>query len=70
MPRCAGQHSAPMQPRRTDLLQPVSLSRSQPGRTGLQQDQALSSDCNAPRQAGSELPRFRSIRVDRAMAAR
>jgi transposase len=40
------------------------------GRTVFQQDQALSPGCNALRQAGGELPCFRSACGDQAMAAR
>ena len=65
-----GQHPAEMQSQRADLLQPVSLSRSQLGRTVLQQDQALSSGRNALRQARGELPGVRPACVDPAMAAR
>ena len=65
-----GQYPAEMQSQRADLLQPVSLSSPQFGRTVLQQDQALSPGRNALRQARGELPRFRSACVDQAMAAR
>jgi hypothetical protein len=41
-----GQHSAEEQPQRSDLLQPVALPRSQPGRAVLQPDQAMSSGGN------------------------
>jgi transposase len=60
---CAGQYSAKMQSPRADLLQPISVSSPQFGRAVLQQDQALSPGCNALRQAGRELPRFRSACV-------
>jgi len=66
----AGQYPAAMQSQRADLLQPISLSSPQFGREVLQQDQALSPGRNALRQAGGELPRFRSACVDQAMAAR
>jgi len=61
---------AAMQSQRADLLQPISVSSPQFGREVLQQDQALSPGRNALRQAGGELPRFRSACVDQAMAAR
>ena len=41
--RRVGQYPAEKQSQRSDLLQPVSLSRPQPGRTVLQQDQTMSS---------------------------
>ena len=65
-----GQHPAKMQSQRADLLQPVSLSCPQFGRTVLQQDQALSPRGNALRQAGGQLPRIRSACIHTAMAAR
>lgn len=37
-----GQHPPEKQSQRSDLLQPVPLSRSQPGRAVLQQDKTLS----------------------------
>src|SRR3954453_15232774 len=40
--RSMGQHSTETESQRPDLLQPVSVSRSQPDRTVLQQDQAMS----------------------------
>jgi transposase len=42
-----GQQSAEKQPQRSDLLQPLSLSCSQPGRAVLQQDQTMSSGGDA-----------------------
>jgi transposase len=66
----AGQHSTSAQSQRADLLQPISVSSPQFGRAVLQQDQTLSPGRNALRQAGGELPRFRSACVDQAMAAR
>ena len=40
--RSMGQHSTETESQRPDLLQPVSVSRAQPDRTVLQQDQAMS----------------------------
>lgn len=67
--RCVGQHPAKKQSQRSDLLQPVSLPRPQPGRALLQQDQTMSSRRNALRQASRQLPRLRSTRVNQAVAA-
>jgi len=64
-----GQHPAEKQLQRSDLLQPLSLSCSQPGRAVLQQDQTMSSGGDALRQARRQLPRIRSTCVDQAMAA-
>jgi transposase len=64
------QHSAEMQSKRTDLLQSLSLPRPQLGRAVLQQDQAVSSDRDALRQTGRQLPCLRPACVDQAMAAR
>jgi transposase len=64
-----GQHPAENQPQRSDLLQPLSLSCSQPGRAVLQQDQTVSSRGDALRQAGRQLPCLCSARVNQAMAA-
>ena len=44
-----GQHPAEKQSQRSDLLQPLSLSCSQPGRAVLQQDQTMSSGGDALR---------------------
>jgi len=63
------QHPAEKQPQRSDLLQPLSLPCSQPGRAVLQQDQTMSSGGDALRQAGRQLPCLRSTRVNQAMAA-
>jgi hypothetical protein len=52
------------------MLQSVSLSCSEFGRAVIQQNQTVSPGRNALRQAGGELPRFRSTSVDQAMAAR
>ena len=65
-----GEHPAKKQSHRADLLQPVSLPRSQLGRAVLQQDQALSAGCNALRQARGQLPCLRSACINQAMAAR
>jgi transposase len=46
-----GQHSTEKQSQRSDLLQSLSLPRSQPGRPVLQQNQTTSSGGNALRQA-------------------
>jgi transposase len=54
---------------RSDLLQPVSLPRSQPGRAVLQQDQTMSSGGDALRQACRQLPCLHSTRINQAMAA-
>src|SRR5437016_10353149 len=48
--------------RLADLLQPVSLPRSQPGGAVLQQDQTMSSGGDALRQACRQLPCIRSTR--------
>jgi transposase len=64
-----GQHPAEKQSQRSDLLQPVSLPRSQPGRAVLQQDQTISSGGDALRQACRQLPCLHSTRINQAMAA-
>jgi len=46
-----GQHPAEKQSQRSDLLQPLSLPRSQPGRAILQQDQTMPPSRDALRQA-------------------
>jgi hypothetical protein len=51
-----GQHPPERQSQRSDLLQPVPLSRSQPSRTVLQQDQTMPSCGGALRQACGKLP--------------
>jgi hypothetical protein len=48
----------PPKSNRNDLLQPLSLPRSQPGQTVLQSDQAMSSGRDALRQACRQLPCF------------
>jgi hypothetical protein len=58
------------QSQRSDLLQPASLPRSQPGRAVLQPDQTMPSGGDALRQAGCELPCFRSARFHQVMASR
>ena len=65
-----GQHPPEKQSRRSDLLQPVPLSRSQPGRAVLQQDQTMSSCGDALRQACGKLPCLRPTRIYPAMAGR
>ena len=45
--RRMGQHPAKQQSQRSDLLQPLSLPRPQPGRAVLQQDQTMSSGGDA-----------------------
>jgi hypothetical protein len=57
------------QSQQSDLLQPLSLSLSQPGRAVLQQDQTMSSGSDALRQARRQLPCLRSTCVNQAMAA-
>lgn len=56
MKKGRGPTSPEKQSQRSDLLQPVPLSRSQPGRTVLQQDQTMSSCGDARRQACGKLP--------------
>jgi transposase len=63
-----GQHPAEKQSQRSDLLQPLSLPCSQPGRAILQQDQTMSSGGDALRQACRQLSCLRSTRVYPAMA--
>ncbi|MEA2891790.1 MAG: hypothetical protein QOI05_2583 [Bradyrhizobium sp.] len=65
-----GQHPAEKQSQRSDLLQPLSLPRSQPGRAVLQQDQTLSSGGDALRQARRQLPCLCPTRIYPAMACR
>ena len=53
-----------------DLLQPVSLSCAQPGRTVLQQDQALPAGRHSLRQTRGQLSRLRAAGINPPMAAR
>jgi len=63
-----GQHLAEKQSKRSDLLQPASLARSQLGRAVLQQDQTMSSGGDPLRQARRQLPCLPSTRVNQALA--
>jgi transposase len=61
---------AKKQSQQSDLLQPLSLPRPQPGRAVLQSDQTVSSGRDAIRQACRKLPRLRPACVNQAMVAR
>jgi hypothetical protein len=64
-----GDHSAETKSQRPDLLQPVSVSCTQPGRTVLQQDQAVSACRDPIRQTRSELSGVRQTRINPNLAA-
>jgi len=68
--RRVGQHPSEKESQRSDLLQPVPLSRSQPARTVLQQDQTMPSGGDALRQACGKLPCLHPTRVYPAMVGR
>ena len=59
------QHPTKKQSPRSNLLQPLSLPRPEPGRAVLQPDQTMSSDCNC-----RQLPRVRPACINQAMVAR
>ena len=68
--RSVGEHSAETKSQRPDLLQPVSVSRTQSGRTVLQQDQAMSACCDPIRQTRSQLSGVRQTRINPNLATR
>ena len=67
--RRMGEHSAETLSQRPDLLQLVSVSRAQPDRTVLQQDQAMSGRCGPIRQTRGQIPSLRQARVNPHLAA-
>src|SRR5260370_32527110 len=58
-----GQHPAKKQARRSDLLQPLSLPRPQPGRAILQSDQAMSWGGDALRQLAANYLAFVQLAI-------
>jgi transposase len=59
-----GEHSAETKSQRFDLLQPLSLSRTQSDRTVLQQDQAMSPCRDQIRQTRGQLSGVRQTRIN------
>jgi transposase len=64
-----GKHSAETQAQRPDLLQPLSLSCTQPDRTVLQQDQTMSGCRNPIRQTRSQLSSVRQACINPHLVA-
>lgn len=63
-----GEHSAENAITKT-LLQPVSVSRAQLGRTVLQQNQAMPACCDPIRQTRGQLPGHRQSRIKPRLVA-
>jgi class 3 adenylate cyclase len=68
--RSMGKHPSETKSQRPDLLQPVSVSRTEPDRTVLQQDKAMSACRDPIRQTRSELSRVRQTRLNSDLATR
>jgi hypothetical protein len=68
--RSMGEPSAELKPQGPDLLQPQALSRIQPDRTVLQQDQAMVACRDPVRQARNRLSGARQTRIDPDLATR
>ena len=63
-------HSTETKSQRPDLLQPLSVSRAQPDRTVLQQDQTMSACRDPIRQTRSQMFGVRQTRVNPDLATR
>jgi transposase len=68
--RSMGKHPSETKSQTPDLLQPVSVSRTEPDRTVLQQDQATSACRDPIRQTRSQLSRVRQTRINPDLATR
>jgi hypothetical protein len=66
--RSMGEHPSETKSQRPDLLQPISVSRTEPDRTVLQQDQAMSACRDPIRQARSQLSRVCQTRINPDLA--
>jgi hypothetical protein len=65
-----GKHPTETKSQTPDLLQPVSVSRTEHDRTVLQQDQAMSACRDPIRQARSQLSGVRQTRINPDLATR